>query len=206
MEPDGDAQASVEELVFERLSTAALSARAADLVVAALLGEDELADTLNADGQTRSKPAPVRVAESARPGGVYLRAIVVQGFRGIGAQSALRLQPGPGLTVIAGRNGSGKSSFAEAAELVLTGDNKRWSGRTVVWRAGWRNLHAPDPSRICVEMAVDGEPGVAKVTREWAPGADLDGAPSFVQRHGRPREPVTALGWSKPLELYRPFL
>jgi hypothetical protein len=36
------------------------------------------------------------------------------------------LTPGPRLAVVTGRNGSGKSSFAEAAELALTGENERW--------------------------------------------------------------------------------
>ena len=89
----------------------------------------------------------------------YLQSIVVQGFRGIGPQAALRLQPGPGLTLVAGRNGSGKSSFAEAAELALTGDNKRWAGRTVVWRDGWRNLHAGQSAQIEIGLAADGRPG-----------------------------------------------
>ena len=78
----------------------------------------------------------------------YLKAITVEGFRGIGPKITLTLQPGPGLTVVTGRNGSGKSSFAEAAELALTGENKRWSDRTAVWKEGWRNLHAPDTGAI----------------------------------------------------------
>ena len=74
-------------------------------------------------------------------GRAYLKAITVQGFRGISPKITLTLQPGPGLTVVTGRNGSGKSSFAEAAELALTGENKRWSDRTAMWKDGWRNLH-----------------------------------------------------------------
>jgi recombinational DNA repair ATPase RecF len=91
---------------------------------------------------------------------VYLRSIEVEGFRGIGPRATLRLKPGPGLTVVAGRNGSGTSSLAEAAELVLTNDNKRWSGRTQVWRDGWRNLHTTGDSRIGVELTADGQAGV----------------------------------------------
>ncbi len=43
----------------------------------------------------------------------------------LGPAVTLQLDPGPGLTLVTGRNGSGKSSFAEAAEFVLTGDNLR---------------------------------------------------------------------------------
>lgn len=74
---------------------------------------------------------------------MFLAAIHVEGFRGAGPPATLPLRPGPGLTLVTGRNGSGKSSFAEAAELTLTGDSRRWPGRTVVWRKGWRNLHSP---------------------------------------------------------------
>ena len=99
---------------------------------------------------------PVRAASSglldAQP------SISVQGFRGIGAGVALHLQAGPGLTVVTGRNRSGKSSFAEAAEIALTGDNMRWSERTAVWKEGWRNLHQPDPAVIEVKLAEDGQP------------------------------------------------
>ncbi|MEA2826408.1 MAG: hypothetical protein QOG43_847, partial [Actinomycetota bacterium] len=40
---------------------------------------------------------------------------------------------------MAGRNGSGKSSLAEAFEILLTGENQRWAGRKAkVWQDGWR--------------------------------------------------------------------
>ena len=53
----------------------------------------------------------------------------MEGFRGIGPATTLRLSPQPGLTIVAGRNGSGKSSLSEALELVLTGDTYRWKKR-----------------------------------------------------------------------------
>ena len=52
---------------------------------------------------------------------VWLRSVTVEGFRGIGAPATLTLEPSPGLTVVVGRNGSGKSSFAEGLELLMTG-------------------------------------------------------------------------------------
>ncbi len=75
------------------------------------------------------RPAPFGVPWSIEPPGVYLGAITVAGFRGIGPATTLPLQPGPGLTLVVGRNGSGKSSFAEAAEVLLTGTSLRWEGR-----------------------------------------------------------------------------
>jgi hypothetical protein len=141
----------------------------------------------------------------AGPKRTYLKAMTVEGFRGIGPKITLTLQPGPGLTVVTGRNGSGKSSFAEAAELALTGENKRWSDRTAVWKEGWRNLHAPDTSAITVQLTEDGEPGTTTVTREWAVGAALDDAQARIETAGVP-QPLAAKGWTRPLELYRPFL
>lgn len=192
--------------MLERLGNSDLPGRVQDLVTAALLSDVELAALISQDAEPGARhelAAPVNASAAER---VYLQSIIVHGFRGIGPQAALRVRPGPGLTLVAGRNGSGKSSFAEAAELVMTGDNKRWSGRTAVWHEGWRNLHTAGPSRICVELAVDGQAGLTKVTREWPRGAGLDDAPTSAQRQGHPRESLEQLGWSKSLELYRPFL
>ncbi len=78
----------------------------------------------------------------ARPPTVFLRTVEVEGFRGIGQPVTLNLVPGPGLTLVVGRNGSGKSSIAEALEMLLTGSNQRWAPpRQKVWAEGWRNLH-----------------------------------------------------------------
>jgi AAA domain/AAA domain, putative AbiEii toxin, Type IV TA system len=207
METAGAGIASVEDIIANRLDKSALPDSASELVLAALLGENELAAAL--DGTAGDVPAPT--TPEAKPAlttpELYLQAIVVEGFRGISTQAALRLQPGPGLTIVAGRNGSGKSSFAEAAELAMTGDNKRWSGdRSTVWRDGWRNLHTSGPTRICAELTADGQPGVIKVVREWPDGARLDDATSYVQAHGQPRQPLPEAGCSPQLELFRPFL
>ena len=206
MEGNGATQASVDDLIAARLDQAALADRAADLVLASLLGDEDLDAVLS--GTTPAGDGPPRPGPAAEPplAGLYLRSVEVEGFRGIGPKAALRLQPGPGLTVVAGRNGSGKSSLAEAAELVLTSDNKRWSGRTQVWRDGWRNLHTAGESRIGVELTADGEAGVVRVTREWPEGTSLDSAGSSVQPPGAPRRPLSTMNWSVPLEVFRPFL
>jgi DNA repair exonuclease SbcCD ATPase subunit len=203
MEGNEAARPSVADMVAARLEGSGPPGRAAELVLAALLGDDVLATVLSGTGQPAAVKAP---ATAASPTGLYLNSVVVEGFRGIGPQAALRLQPGPGLTVVAGRNGSGKSSFAEAAELALTGDNMRWSGRAAVWRDGWRNLNTSGESRISVELTADGQPGVIRVNRDWPAGAGLDDAESFAQARGQQRQPLTALNLSAPLELFRPFL
>ena len=184
----GESGGSVAQIITDALKADKVPHQVASLVVGAMPVTSE---------EAASPPAGSKRA--------YLKAITVEGFRGIGPKITLTLQPGPGLTVVTGRNGSGKSNFAEAAELALTGENKRWSDQTAVWKEGWRNLHAPDTSAITVQLTEDGEPGTTTVTREWAARAALDDAQARVQTADIP-QPLAAKGWTKPLELYRPFL
>ncbi|MGB6456658.1 MAG: AAA family ATPase, partial [Streptosporangiaceae bacterium] len=189
-----------------RLDQSGPPGRAADLVLAALLGDNDLDAVLSNTTAAGGRPPRNGPAAETPLAGLYLRSVEVEGFRGIGPKTVLRLQPGPGLTVVAGRNGSGKSSLAEAAELALTDDNKRWSGRTQVWRDGWRNLHTTGESGIGVELTADGQTGVVRVAREWPQDVSLDSAASLVQETGAPRRPLATMGWSAPLEVFRPFL
>ena len=153
--------------------------------------------------------APARLAPPAtaghRPRVAFLRSISVEGFRGFGPKATLDLTPGPGLTLVVGRNGSGKSSFAEALELLLTGETYRWENRSKVWRDGWRNLHHPKAA-VAADFALEGEKGACTVAREWADKAELDAATTWAQVHGKPRGGQEALGWDTPLAAYRPFL
>lgn len=114
----GEAGASVEEIILEKLRNDKVPDQVANLVIQAMRGGEE-------PGQPAAAPSP-----DGAPRLTYLKAITVEGFRGIGPAITLPLQPGAGLTLVTGRNGSGKSSFAEAAELALTGDSKRWADRT----------------------------------------------------------------------------
>src|SRR5690606_9889363 len=102
------------------LTEQALDAPVVDRVLAALGGEDSLAAVLEGGEVDRPTSTDIPTEDVEAPG-AYLSSIKVEGFRGIGPQSKLELEPGPGLTVVAGRNGSGKSSFAEALEVLLTG-------------------------------------------------------------------------------------
>ena len=105
-------------------------------IVAALDGEEQLTAFLDR-ATTVALPA-ARTADAAskrvEPPGVYVSSITVEGFRGVGPPATLKLTPGPGLSLVVGRNGSGKSSFAEELEFLLTGSNYRWEERPKAWR------------------------------------------------------------------------
>lgn len=192
---------TVIDTVVERIQTSTLSTHAASLIRAALLGEAELQAILT-DGRPPDPAASGTDTDRLAPHGVYLTGITVAGFRGIGPETTLTLAPGPGLTVVCGRNGTGKSSFAEAAELVLTGENKRWSLRSRDWQDGWRNLHVDAPRRVSVSFVAAGE-GTGSTQRTWPPGAKYDG---FSTEHEYRRGKVADLGWRDAMKRYRPFL
>lgn len=137
--------------------------------------------------------------------GAYLQSVTVSGFRGIGRAARLPLTPGPGLTLVTGRNGSGKSSFAEAVEIALTGDNARWRGRSDIWRRSWRNLHHGQDPQIAVELRIDGDPDSATVLRTWH-GDDVADSSAELDRPGQDPVPLPDLGWQDDLTTYRPFL
>src|SRR4051812_8702962 len=171
------------------------------LVLAALDGSDSL-DALLARGELRE---PTARAASSQPLGAYITSLAVEGFRGIGPRTTLELAPGPGLTMVIGRNGSGKSSFAEALEVLFTGDNQRWARRSAVWKEGWRNLHHSHAA-IEATLAVEGQPGTTTVRREWRDGASLDDSRVDVQPHGEKKTDLSFLNWEDALVTHRPFL
>ncbi|MET8527441.1 ATP-binding protein [Micromonospora sp. NPDC005172] len=193
----------VIELIFERLAAADVPTETAELVLAALTSEEEL-DAALAGAPVRLDPRSPTGGDSAEH--IWLKSVTVAGFRGVGPERTLQVDPGPGLTLVVGRNESGKSSFAEAVELALTGDSARWADKTSVWRTGWRNLHNPDPCWVDVELRVDGVATPTRVHRAWPVDAGLtDAEVTVTSAHGR-HGGLDELGLGRPLELYRPFL
>jgi predicted ATPase len=191
-------------LILDRLSRETLKGESWDtLVLAALEGGPALDAQLN-EGPVPQAPKAVPQAQP-KPAAAYLRSVHVEGFRGIGRGAQLDFPPGPGLTLVVGRNGSGKSSFAEALELLLTGSTFRWAQRTKVWREGWRNLHHVTAA-IEADFVLEGEKTPATVTRKWETGAALDAAETSVQVQGKTKKALADLGWTGPLVSYRPFL
>lgn len=194
--------------VLEGLETADLADDEKLIVYAACEGDHELARSLAGAGEPLPPPPPGEATGNSEPAGAYLTAISVEGFRGIGPCARLDLTPGPGLTVVAGRNGSGKSSFAEAAEIALTGRNQRWERLGGDWRRGWRNLHHGGTCAVDVALLIEGvEEPAAVVRSEWRPDADdADEAVVTVQRKGSKKSDYGDLGWREPMESFRPFL
>src|SRR6266508_2402603 len=126
---------TLQDLLLERIDAdPRLDEAAGLLILAAADGPDALMQALEDRAVDRAEPTTV--GQAVEPVGAYLGPITVEGFRGVGQPASLPLQPGPGLTLVVGRNGSGKSSFAEAAEILLTGDNRRWSERSAIWPQG----------------------------------------------------------------------
>ncbi|GGN96502.1 hypothetical protein GCM10010112_87800 [Actinoplanes lobatus] len=191
------------EHLFDRLAEQHTPDQAAETVLGAYAGERQLRAVLEgapADLPERDSP----VAEQRH---VYLDRITVAGFRGIGAKATLHLTAQPGLTLVIGRNGSGKSSFAEAVELSLTGDSKRWAENNRIFREGWRNLHSPSQAAIELTARFDGDPEPVRLRRHWRDDDTEPGQANVEIRHGNHRyADIDELGWRQPLEAYRPLL
>ncbi|MFD3412099.1 AAA family ATPase [Streptomyces cyaneofuscatus] len=157
---------------------------------------------------TLPEPAP---EEEGRAGPVYLRSITAAGWRGVGPEATLDLPYGPGLTVVSGSNGTGKSSFAEAAEIALTGFNARWDGsnggkpRVKVWREGWRNLHEATAPQVAVSLTLGDDAEPVTVRRTWY-GEKVEDARTTVVREDGTELKLDECVNASMLDVYRPFL
>lgn len=192
--------------VLELLSDQGVDGEVADLAAAALSGADALDAALGGSPVERAAP-PTTSDRPVEARGAYLAGIEATGFRGIGPTCRLDLEPGPGLTVVVGRNGSGKSSFAEALEVLLTGDSFRWKNKPAEWKQGWRNLHHPNASSVSATFAVEGSDGPVVATRQWDDQAkDAADGETVVRPHGGEPTDLVGYGWAEAVDLHRPLL
>lgn len=198
--------------VEERLDAdVSITDEAGLLILAALEGHESLDEYL-AGGDVPAKAAE-QAGDSADaredgPAGAFLCGLGVQGFRGIGPEVDIDLQPQPGLTIIAGRNGSGKSSLAEALEVALTGTTYRWGPRRPgQWKEQWRNLHHPTPAGVMVRITEEGR-GQTTIGLSWGDATtDVQSVTTWTQRPTEKRQPgLTNLGWERALQTYRPMM
>lgn len=196
----GSATAPLDEIdaVLDALDASDLSTSARDAVVAALAG------VTSSDSGLR---ATVRSAAGGeRQGDVFLSSLRVSGFRGIGHEVVIDLDPAPGLTVVSGRNGSGKSSIAESMDVLLTGSSDRWRGRNVTWRDAWQHLSGVDTA-ITAKFAVSGVPGGVVLEHRTKAGLKPDEAPPVsVMWPGSTARDLVSCGWADAVRHFRPFL
>ena len=194
------------DILLERLTgDANLEPRVADILLSACHGREPLKAFLD-EGQSVSGSTSTPATTRIEPPGTYLQSLQVSGFRGIGASVQLNFRPGPGLTLIVGRNGTGKSSFAEGLELLLTGDTLRWSGKTQIWSQCWRNLHQTDSTSLQAEFLVEGQSAPVKLSRSWPSGSALEQGQTVVKSPGRSDASLSDIGWAQALLVHRPIL
>ena len=175
------------------------------LVLLALAGDEEGICSLLAGN--RVMPPERTLDSDQRSGEVFLESIRIEGFRGIGPQADLNLTPLPGLTVIVGRNGSGKSSFAEALEHLLTGQLQRLEDATGAFRGGLRHVGWSSDVKMEAKFAVAGLDGSVVRTRVLPVGekeTTLSQKPISV-RDGHGRQ-ISDLGWEEAAQTWRPVL
>ncbi len=199
------------ELMEESLRSEIMEALLADedvdelvsnLVDAACESDEAIAAVLNGEKREPRKPS-ARVGE---PPGAYVEEISVSGFRGVGPRVNLKLEPGPGLTVIFGRNGSGKSSFSEGLETLLTGSCSRFIGRrSKLWEKGWRNLHNSDKARVEAKLTIEGQQPL-HIVRSWKKDADLEESQVDARYADKTEVTLESLGFPQALAEFRPFL
>lgn len=188
---DLSAERSIRDVILDMLEAdLALNESAKDVVMEALAHVTDQAAS----------------ADDRQLSSTFLTSISVMGFRGIGAQAKIDLHPAPGLTVISGRNGSGKSSFVEALELALTGTSYRWLNKQVIWADAWQNVHHAKQRAIRIGFTAAGRGGVT-IGVDWEPDAQLAERRVWTQfAAGKHIDGTDVLGWARAIEVWRPLL
>jgi recombinational DNA repair ATPase RecF len=193
--------------VYQRLlDDTELDDRVRALIEAAFDGPSVVRDALDA-AEVASARTPVPPEARKTPARAFLRRLEIEGFRGIGPKTTFEIPPGPGLTLVVGRNGSGKSSLAEGLEILLTGESLRWANRRQKeWAGGFRNLHQPDPTYVAAEFHVDGSGQTVQLRRSWKKDQEAPEGAIKVLSSAHDDASFESLGWNDALTTFRPIL
>ena len=89
---------------------------------------------------------------------LYLSRVELRNFRTFGS-FALDLPPAPGLTLLVGTNGLGKSSFFDGLEWCLTGQIRRFTEYLTgsIKEGDYLTRRDAEPNSHCVSLAFNGE-------------------------------------------------
>lgn len=137
----------------------------------------------------------------------YISSISVEGFRGIGSPAILNLDPRPGLTLVFGGNGSGKSTFAEGLDVLLTGSTARFNNRGPEWQRSWINIHSPNSGAVeCVFVAPRAGAQNISLRRSWTSDRLFSTGEKGLTFDETPDAQMEQLGWSDALPRAKPIL
>lgn len=192
---------AVASALVSLASTMALPEDGRAVAAAALSGPEWLKDAIAEVPGATMAAGPTEDEPAAAPGTMYLTSVSVCGFRGIAARTDLELQPVPGLVLVTGRNGSGKTSIAEAAEVALSGSSLRSSSK--LWSDGLKNLHYDGQAEVGVGLRID---GVGDVTVTCTLAGDHLRQASTVTYRGVDQYDLAVHGWNDVVSRFRPVL
>src|SRR4051812_6427719 len=121
---------------------------------------------------------------------IYLSRICVSNFRAYGPDFLLDLPPGPGVTIVAGPNGLGKTTLFEAMEWALTGSVARLRSRA--------------KNQAELELALTSKragvaPGSQVVRLNFTTGERVVRGPNSVTAINEIVELLTASDWNTPV-------
>jgi DNA repair exonuclease SbcCD ATPase subunit len=152
-------------------------------------------------------PDPEDSGDATSESQLYWKRLSVRGFRGIGEEVSLVLDPSPGLTIVSGRNGSGKSSLAEAFEALLYNDLQRWEKRPAAWTRGWANVHSEGPVYAEAEFVRRGDGDAFIARRTWPDRKAKLGKSRVALKHGKENAPsLSGLPGYALRDTFRPML
>ena len=190
-------------IVLGRLAESPLSDQAADLLLAALDGDESLSAQLTGQAQPRSAAPAVATSRHAS----RRLPAVADGQRIPGDRPARDFSG----VAAPGADPGGRPQRQREVELRRSArgtahrEPAALGEAAAVWKQGWRSVHQPDQAKITAEFVVEGA-GPATAQRTWPAGADFAASAVAVQVSGEKQAGIERLGWTAALTDYRPFL